>query len=398
MREFLQVVGRPEREDDADQGTAAGQEEAFGEHLPDQPHAGGTERGADRQLLLAQGGAGELHVHHVDAGDQQQAHAKRQHGPKQALQRRRRESLDQRFDQRGVELLVGVGEARRQAFGDAGVLRIGLIERDAGLDEAEHRDLVAGRAQIVAGRGRELAVERDPQLLVHREGESRRHDADDGRRLAVDADAFADDVAAGPEIALPELVADERHLLGARLVVGGGKIAPDHRGDSEDAEEIGGDVGAGIALRIPVDGDVDGGAIDVGRQQVEGLLLLAQFLVVEGEDLAAEAVDVGVALGEVDDLHADKAAGVGKREAAQHHGIDDAELRGHAADAEREHGDGEQAEGFLLDQDAEPDAEILKEGGEEHGRNGVQAARPPAGLRIDLDEWSKSVLAGMGCD
>ena len=50
----------------------------------------------------------------------------------------------------------------------------------------------------------------------------------------------------------------------------------------------------------------------------------------------------------------------GKREAAQHHAVDDAEHRRHAADAEREDDDGQRAEGLLLDQDAETDLDVTE--------------------------------------
>ena len=49
-----------------------------------------------------------------------------------------------------------------------------------------------------------------------------------------------------------------------------------------------------------------------------------------------------------------------KREAAQDEGIDHGELRGHTANAEREDQHSEEAKRFLLDQDAETDADILQ--------------------------------------
>ena len=144
-------------------------------------------------------------------------------------------------------------------------------------------------AGSLRGARRELAVERQPELLVGREREALRHHADDGRRLAVDPDALADDVCGAAEVALPDAVADERDLLGARLVVGRGEVAAHHRRDAEDRAGNFGHVGAGVALRRAVDRDVDGRAVQVGRQQLERLLLRQQLLEVHREDLAVDA-------------------------------------------------------------------------------------------------------------
>ena len=61
---------------DADGRADCREQQALREHLPDQPHARGAERGSDRELPRPQRGARELHVHHVDARDEQHAHAK----------------------------------------------------------------------------------------------------------------------------------------------------------------------------------------------------------------------------------------------------------------------------------------------------------------------------------
>ena len=46
-------------------------DQAFGQHLPNESPARRAERAANGQLLGAQRGAAELHVHHVHTGDQQ---------------------------------------------------------------------------------------------------------------------------------------------------------------------------------------------------------------------------------------------------------------------------------------------------------------------------------------
>ena len=65
------MLDRPLREDDADERAKDRDEQTLRQHLPNETPAGGAERAADRELFRAQGGAAELHVHHVHAGDQQ---------------------------------------------------------------------------------------------------------------------------------------------------------------------------------------------------------------------------------------------------------------------------------------------------------------------------------------
>jgi hypothetical protein len=60
------------RQHQAEQAADAGQHQAFGEQLADQPFAAGTEGAAQRQLLLAAEGTRHQKARQVDAGDQQQ--------------------------------------------------------------------------------------------------------------------------------------------------------------------------------------------------------------------------------------------------------------------------------------------------------------------------------------
>jgi hypothetical protein len=70
----------------------------------------------------------------------------------------------------------------------------------------------------------------------------------------------------------------------------------------------------------------------------------------------------------IDEVHVHHAVGVREREAAQHDGIDHAELRGDGGDADRQHEHGQRAERTLLDEDAEPDADVLSDDFECHTR------------------------------
>jgi hypothetical protein len=237
---------------------------------------------------------------------------------------------------------------------------------------------------------RELAVERDPQLLVDGERKPFRHHADDGGGLAVEADGLAHDVGRASEVALPDAVADERDLSGSLGVVGGGQVAPHHGHDPERAQEVLGHVGAGVALRLPVDGQVDGGAGDVGGEQLERFLLRPQLLEVHRGHAPVEPEERGAA--GIDEIDAGQPVGVGEGEAAQHDAVHDAEHRGHAPYAERERGHGQGGEGLLLGEDPQPDAQVTAQILDEHvfaPIDGGASSQVPLSLKCSRSsDWS----------
>ena len=61
-----------------------------------------------------------------------------------------------------------------------------------------------------------------------------------------------------------------------------------------------------------------------------------------------------------------------KRKPAQHDGIEHGKLRHRSADAEREHNDGKKKEDFVLQKNAESDADVLSERFEDHGLSFVR--------------------------
>src|SRR5207249_3277432 len=104
---------------------------------------------------------------------------------------------------------------------------------------------------------------------------------------------------------------------------------------------------------------IDGGAADVRRHELEGLLFRPHLLEIHRRYLAVLSEEVRA--GRIDEADADQSRGVRKREPAQHHPVHDAERRGDTADAERQHDDRHRAEALLPEEDAKPDAEILDE-------------------------------------
>jgi hypothetical protein len=113
-----------------------------------------------------------------------------------------------------------------------------------------------------------------------RELKIRRHDADDGGGFAVDPDRLAHDVGVAVEIALPDFVAEDRHLLRTRFVVVGDKIATKDRFHVDDPEKILSHIATGIALRSFLVGHVDRRAVEIRAHHRERLLTRPQVLVI----------------------------------------------------------------------------------------------------------------------
>ncbi len=120
---------------DADRRANARQHQALGQHLADQPGAGGAERRPDRQFPRAERRPRELHVHHVEARDQQDAGAERQHRPHQALQLRARELVDEPQHLAVGERLVRVRVGRGKAPGERRHLGAGALDRHPWLEQ-----------------------------------------------------------------------------------------------------------------------------------------------------------------------------------------------------------------------------------------------------------------------
>jgi hypothetical protein len=140
-------------------------------------------------------------------------------------------------------------------------------------------------------------------------------------------------------------------------VVGSREVAAERRADAEDPQEVLGHVGARVAARGAVHRHVDRRAVEIGGHPLERLLLVPELLEVHREDAPVHAEERGAR--RIDEVHVHHPVGVREREPAQHDRIDHAELRGDGGDAEAEHEDRQRAEGPLLDEDAQPDPDVL---------------------------------------
>ena len=160
-------------------------------------------------------------------------------------------------------------------------------------------------------------------------------------------------------------MADEGDLFRARTVVGGREVAAQDGADPEGAQELIGDVGSRVAARRTVDGDVHGRPVQVGGQELEGLLGRTELLEVHVGDLAVPAEER--AARRIDEVDAREPGGIGEREAAQHDAVHHAEHGGDGADAEGEGAYRQGAERLFLDEDAEADTKVAANALGKHG-------------------------------
>lgn len=68
-----QKIGAPDSEDQSAKTADGGEEDAFREQLPNDPAAARAESGAERDLLLPDGGAGQEQVCDIGTRDQEDA-------------------------------------------------------------------------------------------------------------------------------------------------------------------------------------------------------------------------------------------------------------------------------------------------------------------------------------
>src|SRR5262249_38147282 len=241
-------------------------------------------------------------------------------------------------------------------------LRVRLIESYIELQAAHHRRCVIARsnAQVAARLRRKLIIEWGPEFLRNWKLKVGRHHADDGGGLAVNSNALPNDLGIGIEIAPPDFVAEDRDLFRARFVVLCCEIAAKDRRDTDNFEEIFGDVTAGVTLGIVFVGDVDGRSGEVTGHHRERLLRRLQiFVVLSGRNIADTKVVVLIARLRIDQSHADQLLGMRKRKPAEHDCVDDRELRGGAADAKSEYQHGQKAKRFVFEQNSQTDPHIL---------------------------------------
>src|SRR5207302_1267606 len=154
------------------------------------------------------------------------------------------ERIQQRLHVRRNELAIRFRVVFGQSFGQSDIFRIYLVDANAILEPAHDR--WSDSRRIAALLERKLIIQRHPQLLANRKFKVWRHHADNRGGAAIDSNGLANDFRIGAEIALPDLVAENRHLFCAGLVIIGGEIASHAWRYAYDLEELIGHVTARV--------------------------------------------------------------------------------------------------------------------------------------------------------
>ena len=205
-----QPLHAPPREEQT--GGAAGEREqrAFGQELPHDLAAAGAERGADRDLAPAIGGAREQQAHDVRARDaEHERDGERQ--DQEHLADVADQILVQRNDRdaRPLPLAVLLFELR----GDRRHAGLRLRHGDAGLQLRQD-----AQDDHAARRARRIDPDRAPDVRGDdRRLKSRRHDPGDRRRLPVEENRAADEPGIAVEQPSPQRVADDRRAADRRV-------------------------------------------------------------------------------------------------------------------------------------------------------------------------------------
>ena len=328
---------RPVREQHPGGAAEEGEQQAFGEELPDEAALRGAQRAPDGDLSFARHSTGEKQAGHVGATDEEEEPDGDGEDPQRPLRPAvdvREQLLPEGDDPVGpaaADLRVFLLEPARERL----QLGIGILQSHAGLQARD--ELVPGRGAVGERERLETDLHRDPDFGRIRDVEPRGQHADDGVRPALQVQGTTDHVAGAAEVAMPQLVADERDggSAGAVLVIG---EEPAERGPDPQRTQIRrGDGGAVQPLGLDPAGQVELalGSEPGARERMR--LVAVQSVIEERGTERIEAFAQSHAVHDV--IH------VGDRQRAQQqriHRAEDGRVRAHP-EPEREHRDDREA-------------------------------------------------------
>ncbi len=384
LRQPFQQRAHAECDDDqADDGAQRCEHEAFGEQLTDDAPASRADGGAHGELALPHHPLRQQQAADVRARDQQHEAG----GALQNLERRPEIAADHRLVERhdanapALVLLRLLPEAAGELIGRS----LRLLQRDAIL-QAGHDVAISGRAAATATRGSQRYE------VVGRcvcEDEARRHHAEDRARCVIatevgHAQPLADHVGRPVEPTLPQVVADEHHLLGIAVIFCLGEPAPQH---GLHTERLHGVIGEHLAFEpLRSCGQCILGVGHVSRD-TDVAARRGEERVLRGEVHADRRVEATPLVGPLrrrrPQLHQSIGFRVGKR--PKQDGVHEAEDQRVGADAERKRKDDDEGGARLPRHDAGRIAYVLQDLTQE----GHRPHREPP--RLDMDAPAMSI-------
>jgi hypothetical protein len=318
---------------------------ALSQQLPRDARARRAEDRSDANLVAPTGRACEQQVGDVRAGDEQYEGDRAEQDERGIPHLRHDAFVKAAHPRRHVA--VGLRPDLLEALGDSRQIRLGLRRRDA-------RPHPPDRAEEVRARRLQLPwreVERQPELRSSRpQRQLRRHDADDGVRLAVDRDSLPDDPRVGAEAAPPEAVTEHHHSGCAVGFVGPSESATEGWCDAQRLEVVGRDARRDDALRFAATGEVHRGACRGGE-------LLQRLRVRAPVEIIGRGQPHVATVAVFDDGEEAFRFAVGKR--PEHDRVHETEDRRGGAGPERHGQDRDGGESRILEQRAHAVAHVL---------------------------------------
>ncbi len=357
-------------------GAGEDQQKTLRGELAQHASAAGAERDANRDLPLADFGAGQQQVGDIGARDHQYEGHRHQKNEQGGVEIAQNLALD------GTELdaaaLVGGGIGLFQALTNAVHLALGACQRDAGPEARQHRG-AAGAAvgDILAANGHHQG---QPEFgAIFHAAEPGRHDADDGVRLAVELKGAADDRGIAAESPLPQRIAQDDDGIALRhFVLFGPEGAAEGGMDAEQRKIRLGDVFGRDALPLVHAGEGRAGVREEGHVLERAALRAPVAVVRHGGAPAFHLRPLDIA------PQFDQAGRRGIRERAEDDGIDDAENGGVGANAEGQGENRHEGECGAVTQGSHRVAQVLPQGFEPVKRPHLSTGLLPQGGVAEL--------------
>ncbi len=257
-------------------------------------------------------------------------------------------------DEHRAPALVVFGVRQLEPSRDPGHLGLRGGHVDPGLQPRDHDAVV-----IVADRGL-LGGPRNgrPQLGPVWDAERRRHDADHGKRLAVQRNLAAHDGGVGAKTARPQPLGEDDHVVVPGRVFVGSEGPAQQWLDAERLKEPRRDAGGPERLGLATASDIERAELHQPHPLERAGLALPVQEVRRRYGKTRHARE-SVGRRRVPDER--EAIGVGEREGAQQDGVHHAEDRGVGSDAQRQHDDGRHGIPGPLAQHAHRVAKIAKQ-------------------------------------
>ena len=312
----------PRRDDQSADAADDGKDQAFGEHLANQPPASRAKGRSQPDLALARGAARQQQICDIDARHEQHerdsAHQREQGGPQ----------LPDHLLLQPKDHHRPPGIALRFLFLELGInalhLAVGPLERHS-LVQAGNRVRIAAPAYRAKLLQRLAEGDQKVGLLPHHR-ETGRHHTNHRLRPVVCGEGHAEHVSTG-EALLPEFVAqhDDRAVAAEVFL---GRVRAAERGlDAQRAKDVGGDRQSVNPQRLAVDDDGKAGRPHHAQVIERAGALAPGDEVGRGDHIPDRAAPVGFP-------DRDDAIGLMVWQRLQHHRAHHAEDRGRRADAE----------------------------------------------------------------